>query len=119
MALTRLADDFQRVQTTDGFVTVADTDGTLIEFAGTPDTIELLCTTFDVILTLTDRARSRDVEIIVLAATRYEHRGGGFDTLLARNRVGGSAGIVQAIGKWARPALAPAPAAPVAATAAS
>jgi hypothetical protein len=113
LPLTALSDSFQRIQTTDGLVTLGDTDALLIEFSGAPDVIEVLVTTFDAIIRFTDRSRRIDSDVIVVAGGRYEHRGGGFDTLRARNRVGGSNAIVQAVGKWARPAVVGAPSAAV------
>jgi len=118
LPVTELGDSFQRIQTTEGLITLGNADALLIEFSGEPDSIEVLVTAFDAVIRFTDRSRSRDVDVIVVAGTRYEHRGGGFDVLRASNRVAASNAIVQAVGKWARPSLTTAPSAePVAAAA--
>ncbi len=90
---------YERYETTEGLVTVGDADAQIIAFSGTPDSIVLRATTFDALVTLTNRAGQESHEILVVAGDRVETHLSR-DRVLARNRVAGSAALLYVEGKW-------------------
>ncbi len=97
-----LTDTFLGYQSTEGYVTLADTLADLITFSGQPDRIELTCLSFPALVQFTDEHGRVRPEIRIEA-------GGAYDAQLrarkvrARNATAGSNALVQVIGKWAVP----------------
>lgn len=95
-----VADKFGRHQATGGFVTLGDTNATIIGFSGEPDRVEVFVELNDAILTF---GRDTDIEeatITIRAGIRYEP---GFPCrrVIGRNATAGLNARVQVVGKWA------------------
>jgi len=94
-------EQFDRHESTQGFVAVGDTLADIIRFSGKPDSIEIDVETFDAIFSFTDRpARSED--LITIRAGQSKELRISADVVRARNRVGGSVASIQVVGKWQR-----------------
>lgn len=97
------AEKYERYESTDSFIAVADADAEIITFSGKPDAITLTARVADALVTLTDRMNRERHVVVVLAGTTidtYISR----ERVLARERTAGGGAELHVVGKWAEPA---------------
>ncbi len=97
-----LVEKYERYQSTEGFLAVADTDTEVITFAGRPDSIVLTARVADAIVTLRSRWGSETDEFPVLAGATLETRLSA-EVVFARERVAAAGAELFVVGKWAQP----------------
>ncbi len=101
----RISEKYERLEATNGEVSLADTDSTIIQFSGYPDTIFLQARAFGALVTLTDFLGRAEDPIVI-------HAGENFETHIsrpivkARNLTAASVCLFSVIGKWAERAEA-------------
>jgi hypothetical protein len=96
---------FHRYESTDGEVTLGDTDAEVFVFSGEPDLIVLTARTNGALFTLSDRVTHEEHAITVLAGQSLEVRLPR-QRVLGRNLVGAANASVSVCGFYVEPAEA-------------
>jgi len=97
-----LGEKFERYESTNGFVAVADTDDEIITFSGKPDCIVLKALVANVLATLTDRL-DRQTHVIPVGIGETVTTYISAERVRARENVAGGGATLSVVGKWAEP----------------
>jgi hypothetical protein len=100
--LPKIAERFDRYQSTGAEVTLADLDGEVLRCSGRPDMVRLTSRTNGALFTLTDRVGAELDPVVVLAGFPVEVRTGR-SIVQGRNLVAGNNAVVFVEAFWASP----------------
>lgn len=92
-------DVWERVESTDGYVAVGDTDATIYTFSGRPPRVEILVETHDAIVTLRTTGRQQ-VKTVTIRAGQSWTADVAVNSIVARNATAGLAATCQVIGRY-------------------
>lgn len=92
---------FPRHQSTNGFITLGDTDADVLVFSGVPDRVEVWVEVQDAIVTFEGLTQREEAEITLRAGQFYEPALPA-RRIVARNATAGLNARVQVVGKWAQ-----------------
>ena len=96
-----VAGQYERMETTAGFITLGDTDSDIIVFSGAPDSVTVIVETFNATIQYGRRGERAQDTVLVRAGQTFAPDV-KTEIIRGRNTTAGSNASVQVIGKWLR-----------------